>query len=51
MPKVHGEKHVMLVGFVFVHYSLQHGFEDFVDGLNLTIGLWVVWGSELMSEA
>jgi hypothetical protein len=33
------EKHVIPIGFVFVHYLLQHGFEDLVDGLDLTIGM------------
>jgi hypothetical protein len=41
----------MPIGFVFVHYPLQHGLEDFVDNLNLTIGLWVIWGRKLMTEA
>ena len=39
------------IGLMFVNSALQHGFEDLVDHLYLSIGLWVVWGGELMGEA
>jgi hypothetical protein len=30
------------IGFVFVNCSLKHGFEDFVNNLDLAIPLWIV---------
>ena len=42
---------MMPVGLMFVDGALQHGFEDFIDNLNLSIGLRVVWGGKLMGEA
>jgi hypothetical protein len=41
---------MMLVGFVFVDFSLHHGFEDFYDNLDMIIGLWIVRGCKLMHE-
>ena len=32
----------MPVGLVFFHHSLEHGFEDIVDSLNLVIFLMVI---------
>jgi hypothetical protein len=42
---------MMPVGLMFVDSTLQHGFEDFVDNLNLSVGLRVVWGGKLMGES
>jgi hypothetical protein len=39
------------IGLMFVDSALQHGFEDFVNNLDLSIGLRVIWGGELMGEA
>ena len=44
------KQHMIPVGLMVVDDTLQHGFEDFVDSLNLPIGLRVVQGSELMGE-
>ena len=39
------------IGLMFVNRALQHGFEDLVDRLYLSVGLRVVWGGELVGEA
>jgi hypothetical protein len=39
---------MMPIGFMFVDSALQHGFEDFVDSLDLSIGMRVVWGGKIM---
>jgi hypothetical protein len=36
---------------MFVNRVLQHGFEDLVDLLYLSVGLRVVWGGELVGES
>ena len=36
------KEHVVPVGLVFVYHSLEHGFEDLVDILNLSISLRVI---------
>jgi hypothetical protein len=33
---------MMLVGLVIIHSPLEHGFEDFNDGLNLAIPLRII---------
>jgi hypothetical protein len=42
---------MMLVGLMFVDGRLFHGFEDFVDNLDLSVGLKVLWGGELLGES
>ena len=42
---------MMPVGPMFVDSALQHGFEDFVNNLDLFVGLRVVWGGKLMGDA
>jgi hypothetical protein len=37
--------------FVFVDDALGHGFEHFIDNLDMSIGLGVVWGGKIMGEA
>ena len=37
-----GKEKVVPVVLVFVHHSLEHGFEDLVDSLNLAITLRVI---------
>jgi hypothetical protein len=39
------------IGLMFVNSALQHGFEDLVDSLYLSIGLKAVWGGKLVGEA
>ena len=39
------------IGLMFVNRVLQHGFEDLVDCLYLSVGLRVIWGGKLMGEA
>jgi hypothetical protein len=41
---------MMPVGLMFVDSALQHGFEDFVNNLDLSVGLRVVLGGKLMGE-
>jgi hypothetical protein len=38
------------IGLMSINGVLQHGFEDFIDNLNLPIGLRVVWGGKIMGE-
>jgi hypothetical protein len=45
------KQHIMSVGLMFVNGVLEHGFEEFVDNLNLPIGLRVLWERKLMGEA
>jgi hypothetical protein len=42
---------MMLIDLVFVDGMLYYGFEDFVDNLELSVGLKVVWGGELLGES
>jgi len=42
---------MMPVGIMFFDSALQHGFEDSVNSLELSLGLRVVWGGKLMGEA
>jgi hypothetical protein len=42
---------MMPVGLMFVDNTLHHGFEDFVDNIDLSVRLGVVWGGKLMGEA
>jgi hypothetical protein len=44
------ENHVVLVGFVLVDSPLYHGFEYFINNLNLAIIPWIVFGSEFKGE-
>jgi hypothetical protein len=41
----------MSVGLMFFESALQHGFEDFVNILDLSFGLRVVMGGKIMGEA
>jgi hypothetical protein len=43
-----GKQHMILISVMFVNRALQHGFEDLVNCLYLSIGLRVVWGGELV---
>jgi hypothetical protein len=36
---------------MFVDSALQHGFENFVDSLDLSVGMWVIWGEKIMGES
>ena len=42
---------MMVIGIMFVDDMLEHGFEDFVDNLDISFGLKVVWGGELLGES
>jgi hypothetical protein len=42
---------MMLIGLMFVDDMLEHGFEDFVDNLDISFGLKVVWGGKLLGES
>jgi hypothetical protein len=42
---------MMPIGLMFVDNTLQHGFNDLVDRLYLSIGLRVVGGGKLVGEA
>ena len=46
-PKEKKEQ-LVSVGLVFVQHSLEHGFEDLVDNLNLAISLRVISGGILV---
>jgi hypothetical protein len=46
-----GKQHKVPIGIMFVYCALQHGLEDLVDNLYLSIGMRAVWGGELMGEA
>jgi len=48
---LHGKQHMVPIGLMFVNRALQHGFEDLVDRLYLSVGLRVVWGGQLVGEA
>jgi hypothetical protein len=42
---------MMSIGLMFVNSVLQHGFDDFVNILDLFVGMRVVWGGKLVGEA
>jgi hypothetical protein len=42
---------MMLIDLMFVDDMLYYGFEDFVYNLNISVGLKVVWGGELLGES
>ena len=42
---------MMLIDLMFVDGMLYYGFEDFVDNLDLSVGMKVVWGGKVLGES